>query len=435
MINTEIEIKDLSITTRKDFPFYKNHPEMTYLDSAATSLTPQSVIEAISGYYNNYSVNIHRGVYKLSMAATDIFESVREKVKRFLQAPDDFEVIFLRGTTEALNLLATSFERTDMQLSSFSDAWDRGYSKDDVIILSESEHHSNIVPWQITAMKSGVEIIYIPVDHKGALDLTEFEKIRDRLKNRCVKLVSLSQVSNVTGVVHDLTPFVTYAREKGAIFIVDGAQSVSHRKVNLKELGADFYAFSAHKMTGPTGIGVLVGRRSLLELMVPFMGGGDMILEVYKDHASYNAPPHKFEAGTPDIGGVFGLSAAIDYLESTGMERIDQWEKNLLHYTLKNFKQENIKVHGPSLEEIESGVVEKVGVVSFEIDGVHPHDVGTIFDDYNVCIRAGHHCCQLLMQKWNVAATNRASFYMYNNYKDIDRLLEAVVSVRKIFKR
>ena len=433
LTNETTQLDSLARKVKADFPFFTANPETIYLDSAATSLKPQTVIDAIVRYYEQFSANIHRGVYRVSMEATEVYESTREVIKNFLGANDDYEVIYVRNTTEAMNLLAVSLSRTTNQLKKNYSAWQNGFEKGDVILLTESEHHSNIVPWQMIADAASLELVYVPVMPNGELSREAFQDIKIQLKNRRVKIVSISQVSNVTGIIHNLDPFIAFAREKGALFFVDGAQAVCHQTISLKDSGADAFVFSAHKLLGPTGTGVLVGRKSLLENLPPFLGGGDMILEVSKNVTTYNKIPHKFEAGTPDIAGVYGLRAAIEYLNRIGMDTILNWEKELVKYGMQKLEAAGVHVFGPSLSELER--VEKVGVISFNIPGIHPHDVGTIMDEHNVCIRAGHHCCQLLMQAWNTSATNRASFYLYNDYSDIDKLAEAVGYVKKIFNR
>ncbi|MDH4263712.1 MAG: SufS family cysteine desulfurase [Spirochaetia bacterium] len=431
MITTEID--NLAKKVKSDFPFFTNNPDTIYLDSGATSLKPQIVIDAIVKYYEVYSANIHRGVYKASMDATEIYESTRSVIKNFVGADDDYEVIYLRNTTEAMNLLAFTLNKTKNQLAKNYQAWQNGFEKGDVILITESEHHSNIVPWQMIADEKGLEIVFVPILQNGELSQNAFAEIKEKLKNRCVKVVSLSQVSNVTGIIHNLEPFRTFAREKGAVFIVDGAQAVCHHKINLNEIDADAFAFSGHKMLGPTGTGVLLAKKGLLDNLPPFLGGGDMILDVTKTATTYNKIPHKFEAGTPDIAGVFGLRAAIEYLDRIGMDNILNWEKELLKYGMKKLDEIGVHVFGPSLSDLDR--VEKAGVLSFNIPGIHPHDVGTILDEHNVCIRAGHHCCQLLMQAWNTSATNRASFYLYNDFSDIDKLVDSIGYVKKIFKK
>jgi len=431
-------MENLAKKVKSDFPFFENNPGVVFLDSAATSLTPKPVIDAVRRYYEQYSVNIHRGVYKSSMEATDIYEKTRETIKRFIGAEQGYEVIYVRNTSEGFNLLSVVLERLSENPGEQYGAWSNGtgLGKGDVVVVSESEHHSNIVPWQMLSRRTGAEVEFIPVTVDGELDHTALEQLEQKVAGKNVKVVSLSKVSNVTGVVHDLTPFKEFARKKGAMFFVDGAQAICHEKIDLKEMDADAFVFSAHKMVGPTGIGAIVLRSDLARVLPPFMGGGDMILEVYKDKTIYNEPPHKFEAGTPHIAGVFGLQAAIEYLEKVGVENILAWEKELLYATLEKLEKiEGVHIYGPSLERLKNGEVEKVGVVSFNIKGAHPHDVGTIMDENNVCIRAGHHCCQLLMQCWNVDATSRASFYLYNDMGDVDKLIESVSAVQKIFTR
>ena len=435
LMKIDQKIQNLNEITRKDFPFFANNPDTVYLDSAATSLTPTSVIEAIDRYYQNYSVNVHRGVYRASMEASEVYEGVRDKIRNFISASNDYEVVYTRNTTESINLLAYSLERAH-KLGEMYSAWDVPWEKGDVILISESEHHSNIVPWQMLADKVEAQIVFVPVIENGALDLNKFEDIQKELKNRRVKIVSLAHVSNVSGIVHDLKPFSKYARDKGALFIIDGAQSVCHMKVDITDIDCDFYAFSAHKMLGPTGVGTLVGRRDLLDHIPPFLGGGDMILDVLKSKTVYNAPPYKFEAGTPNVSGVFGFGAAIDYLEKVGLDNIHRWEKHLLKYAMESLeKEDGVTMHGPSLTDVKNGAYEKTAVLSFNIDGIHPHDVGTILDEHSVCIRAGHHCCQVLMSVWGTHATNRASFYLYNDFEDVDKLILAIQAVRKIFQK
>ncbi|MDH4199388.1 MAG: SufS family cysteine desulfurase [Spirochaetia bacterium] len=424
------ETQNLAAAVKSDFPFFANNPDTVYLDSAATSLKPQAVIDAIVKYYAQYGANIHRGVYRQSMEATEIYEDTRSTIKNFLNASKDYEVVYVRNTTEGINLLARTLGLAGKLPYT---AWENGLQKGDVIILSESEHHSNIVPWQMISDRLGLEIVFISIETNGQLSMSSFEEIQNNLKNKCVKIVSLSKVSNVTGIVHDLEPFKSYARQKGALFIVDGAQAICHNTIDLAAMDADAFVFSAHKLLGPTGVGALVARKSLLDKLPPFLGGGDMILDVTKNATKYNESPHKFEAGTPDIAGVFGLKAAIEYLGRVGMENIYMWEKTLTKYCMEKLDKAGVYLFGPSITDLEK--MEKVGVVSFNIPGIHPHDVGTIMDEHNICIRAGHHCCQLLMQAWDTSATNRASFYLYNDFSDVDRLAEAVQYVKKIFNK
>ena len=419
---------------KRDFPFFNKNPDTVFLDSAASSLTPIQVSNAVRKYNEEYGVNIHRGVYKASQEATEVYEETRNVVKEFLNSGDDGEVIYTRNATESLNLVANCLSQVNgLSMEGFH-AWQDGFKPNDVIILSESEHHANIVPWQMLAEKHSLEIVYIPIRLKnGALDIEAFERLKKKYENACVKVVSLAHVSNVTGIAHDLTPFRDYAREKGAIFIVDGAQSVCHTQIYVQEIDCDFFVFSAHKMLGPTGIGILWGRKNILERFPPFMGGGDMILSVSKEKTIYNQAPHKFEAGTPDISGVFGLRAAIEYLQKYGMQNLTEREESLTNYALEQMESIGLKIYGPSHQEVQSGLVKKASVISFGIDNIHPHDVGTILDQEKIAIRTGHHCCQILMDAWKVPATCRASFYIYNDKEDVDHLINAVSRVRKVF--
>lgn len=429
-------MNDLSKLTKPDFPFFQKNPGVVYLDSAATSLTPRSVIDAIVEYYEESSSNIHRGVYKASQRATAVYEETRDDIIRFVNAPSGSTAIFLRNTTEGINLLAHSLGALKDQLKEKFPAWREGLQKGDIIVVSDSEHHSNIVPWQLLAAEKGLEIVYIPVADDGRLNTETLPALLSQKGGaEKVRIVSISQVSNVTGVVHDLKPIHDFARQNGAIFVVDGAQAICHSRVDLQNLDCDFFVFSAHKMLGPTGIGAIVGPKDLFRILPPYMGGGDMILEVQKDKTTYNEPPHKFEAGTPNVGGAYGLKAAIAYLEKAGMENIHAYEKELLIYAMEKMEERGIKMHGPSLQDVKSGKVDKVGVISFEIEGIHPHDIGTILDEHDICIRVGHHCCQLLMERWQVSATCRASFYLYNDKTDIDRLMAGIEAAQKVFRR
>ncbi len=405
---------------KQDFPFFNKNQNVTFLDSAASSLTPFSVIEAIKKYYEKYSVNIHRGVYDASMKATEIYENTREKINAFLNANNEGDIIYVRNATEAFNMIAHCLSEE--------------FSEGDVILLSESEHHANIVPWQMAMKRCSLQIEYLPIHKKnGMFNMESFDAMKKKLQNRRLKVISLAQTSNVTGVSHDLTPFWDYAREKGAFFIVDGAQSVCHTKIDLKKLSPDFFIFSGHKMLGPTGIGILWGKKELTKRLPPFLGGGDMILSVSKEKIVYNLSPHKFEAGTPNISGVFGLGAAVDYLNGFDRDVLEQREKSLTLYAMKQMNDVGCDVHGPSLEEVQQGDVQKIGVISFNVGSVHPHDVGTILNQDGIAIRVGHHCCQILMSVWGVSATCRASLYLYNDKQDINRLIEGISKVKEIF--
>ena len=423
----------LGKSVQHDFPFFELNPGITYLDSTATSLKPSVVIEAITDYYSRYSVNIHRGVYALSVEATEKFEAVRKAVLNFLQAPNEIEAIFTKGTTESINLLAVSLERVKKELAPFFSNWQSGLEKDDVILISESEHHSNLVPWQMLAERTGAKVVYIPVRADGSLQ-TEFIS-QNEFSHHKLKIVALSATSNVSGVVHDLNPFRELARKNGAIFMIDAAQAICHAETSWAEFSADFIAFSAHKMLGPTGLGILAGNRDVLSVMPPFHGGGDMIALVKKEGTTYNHPPHRFEAGTPPIAEAIGFGAALQYLNKIGMKNVEQWEHDLTAYALAQLEENGWHNYGPSSDDVISGRVRKAGAISFGIEGVHPHDIGTILDETGVAIRAGHHCCQLLMQSWGVPATARASLYIYNDRDDIDRLIDGLRMVKKIFKK
>ena len=419
---------------RNDFPFYQHNPKVVFLDSAASSLTPYSVTEEVSRYYDQYSVNIHRGVYHASMEATKIYEDTRQKIASFIKADRPEEIIYIRNATEGFNLLAYTLSATEkLDQVSHLDAWKTPLQKNDTIILSESEHHANIVPWQILAQRIGLRIEYIRIEKEtGQLSMEHFEKLK-QIPN--IKIISLGLVSNVSGIVHNLKYFSSFAREKGILFIVDAAQAICHIPIDIKELDPDFFIFSGHKMLGPTGIGILWGRREILERMPPFMGGGDMILKVSKEATTFKSPPHKFEAGTPHIAGVFGLSSAIDYLQNIGMKKIYEHEEKLTQYALQKLEQYNAIIYGPKLKDIRSKKIQRIGAISFGLKEIHPHDIGTILDQNNIAIRAGHHCCQILMRAWNISATCRASLYLYNDIDDIDHLIHTLDEVNKIFNR
>lgn len=424
--------KQLGKSIRMDFPFYQKNSSTAFLDSAASSLTPKTVIDAIDNYYNNYSVNIHRGMYRASLEASEIYEQARKDVLRFIGG-EHGEAVFTRNTTEGFNLLSYALERVSFIEEGY-EAWKNPIDKNDVILLSESEHHANIVPWHLLRERTGVQIEYVPIDTKNAtLNAAAFEEMKNRLQNKNVKIVSLSAVSNVSGVIHDLTPFKNYAREKGAIFIVDGAQSICHIPTDVKQLDADFFLFSAHKMLAATGTGVLWGKQELLQKLPPFNGGGSMINLVKKEGTTYDEIPSRFEAGTPHIAGAFSLSAAIHYLEEVGLKNIQEHEERLFLQMLKRANNMGLRHFGPSIEEIESKLVSKVGVFSFAMNGVHHHDIATLLDEQNVAIRVGHHCCQLFMQAYEVSGTARASLYLYNDEGDLDKFFNALQDIKDIF--
>ena len=402
---------------RKDFPILKRMVSggkpLVYLDNAATTQKPLAVIDAIHDYYMNYNSNIHRAVHQLAEEATLAFEKTREKVAKFVNARSTEEIIFTRNTTEAINLVAYSWGRANI-------------GKDDRIVISEIEHHSNIVPWQILANEKGAHLDYIGVDDSGYLKMREYETY---LASGKVKLVSVSHMSNVLGTIIPVNDIVKMSHEKGIPVLVDGAQSVPHMKVDVQEMDCDFMAFSAHKMLGPTGVGILYVKKELLEKMPPFMGGGDMIKEVHKYETRYNDLPYKFEGGTPNIADVIGFAAAIDYLDNLGMDKVRQHEIELTKYALDNIsKVKGITLYGPPDPN------HRGGVVSFNIGDIHPHDLATIMNDHGVAIRSGHHCAQVLMERLDVAATSRASFYIYNTREEIDTFIGALHEARRLFK-
>lgn len=400
---------------REDFPVLKREVRgkpLVYLDSAATSQKPVQVIRALTDYYENYNSNIHRGIHLLSEEATAAYEGAREKVRDFIGAASMEEIIFTRNTTESINLVMY--------------AWGRKYLKEgDEILLTLMEHHSDIVPWIILSREKKVRLKYIPLTEDGLLDLTTLSTL---ITHR-TKIVCVTQMSNVFGTLNPVRKIVDAAHHVGALCLVDGAQSVPHVPVNMREMGCDFFAFSGHKMLGPTGVGVLYGRRDLLAVMEPFQGGGDMISQVFLHEARWNELPWRYEAGTPNIADVIATGAAIDYLNVLGMDAVREHEKKLTAYALKKMKKiKDIAIYGPSDAEI------KGGVVSFNVAGIHPHDVGTLMDEEGVAIRAGHHCCQPLMQHLGVTGTARASFYVYNTEEEVDKLCSAILKVQEVFK-
>ena len=399
---------------RGDFPILTRevHPgiPLVYLDSAATSQKPTQVIEAMSAYYRENNANIHRGVHKLAEEATFAYESARERIANFIQAPSAEELIFTRNTTEAINLVAYSWGRT------FLKAGDR-------ILLTEMEHHSNLVPWQLLASHIDVELDFIPVTPGGLLDLDSYRQ----LLKKGPKLLGITHMSNVLGTINPLDEILTQAKSIGAVTLVDGAQAVPHFPVNISALPVDFYAFSAHKMVGPTGIGALFGRKELLEKMPPFLGGGEMIKRVELNSFIANDLPHKFEAGTSAIAEAVGFGAAVDYLSTLGLENIERHERSLTGYAIEQLSLI------PGLHVIGPGIEEKGGVVAFWIDGIHAHDVAQILDSKGIAVRAGHHCAQPLHTKFNLPATSRASFYLYNTQNEVDQLVEGIQKVKAVF--
>jgi len=402
---------------RKDFPILqrKMHDDksLVYLDNASTTQKPNQVIDAINYYYKNQNANIHRAVYQLAQESTDAYEATRDKIAKFLNIQKREEIIFVRGTTEAINLVAYAWGRSNI-------------SEGDIIVTTEYEHHSNIVPWQILVKEKGAKLEYVGIDDDGQLIL---EHLKNHLATGKVKLVAFSLMSNVLGTISDADAIISMCKKAGVLTLVDGAQAVPHMKVDLQNLGCDFFAFSGHKMLGPTGIGGLWVRKEILETMDPFHGGGDMIREVHKYETTWNDLPYKFEAGTPNIADVIGLSAAIDYLTNLGMDNVRQHEIELTKYALEKMSQiKGIKIYGTK------DLTKRGGVISFNFHDVHPHDVAQILDSDGIALRSGHHCAQVLMERLDVAATSRASFYIYNTTEDVDALIKSLEKVARIFK-
>jgi cysteine desulfurase/selenocysteine lyase len=385
---------------------------LVYLDSAATSQKPQSVIDALVTYYSEYNANIHRGVYEIAARATDAFEHARQIVARFINA-ETKEIIWTRNATEAINLVGYSWGLNNVR-------------KGDVILASQLEHHSNLVPWQLLAEKTGATLRFIPVDERGVLQLDTLDELLDG-----VKLLAISHVSNTLGTITPLHEIVPKARAAGAIVLVDGAQGIPHLPVDVKALDVDFYAFSGHKMLGPTGIGVLYGKRALLEAMPPFLAGGDMIRKVEYEHTSFNELPWKFEAGTSNIADAIALGTAVEYLQGIGMDWVRAHEQELLAYALERLapiESRGLDIYGPKDPALVSGVL------SFNFADIHAHDLASILDTEGVCVRAGHHCTMPLMEKMGWPATARASFYVYNTREDVDALAAGLEKAAKVFK-
>lgn len=400
---------------RADFPALRQevngHP-LVYLDNAASSQSPQAVIDAVAHYHEADHANVHRGVHTLSHRATEAYEAARDDVRSFINATSRNEIVFTRGTTEAINLVAQGFCRPRLKPG-------------DAILITHLEHHSNIVPWQMVCEQTGARLLVAPIDDKGQVD-TEF--LLGRMQDDNVCMLAMSHVSNALGTINPVKAIVKAARELGIPVLIDGAQAVPHLATDVQQLDCDFYAFSGHKMFGPTGIGVLYGREAVLDAMAPWQGGGEMILEVSFDGTTYNELPYKFEAGTPNISGAIGLGAAIRYLESIGMAQIAAHENMLLAYMTSGLEA----IDGLRL----IGVAEqKASVQSFLLDDIHPHDLGTILDHQGVAVRTGHHCAMPVMQHFSIPGTARASLALYNNRDDVDRLIESLHAARKVFSQ
>ncbi len=397
---------------RRDFPILERkfgETRLVYLDNAATSQKPRQVLDALVDYYEEHNANVHRGVHRLAEEATASYEAARQKVARFLGAPDVGGLIFTRGTTESINLVAH--------------AWGRKFlGEGDEVVLTETEHHSNLVPWQLAARATGAKLRFIPILEDGTLDLEAAE----RLIGPRTKLVCCIHASNVLATINPVEKLARMAHEAGALMLVDGAQSAPHLPVSVEALGCDFFACSGHKMLGPTGVGVLWGRPEILDEMDPFLGGGEMIREVYLDHSTWNDLPYKFEAGTMNVAQAVGLGAAVDYLGMLGMENVREHERRLGEYAYRRLSElEGVEIYGP--------VEDRTGLVSFSVPDVHPHDLSQLLDEEGIAIRSGHHCAQPLMRRLGVAATARASFYLYNTEKEVDALVEALVRAREFF--
>ena len=399
---------------RADFPILTREVRpgvpVVYLDSTATSQKPLTVIEAMNNYYRLSNANVHRGIHALAEEATALYEGGRERVAKFINARTTKEIIFTRNTSEAINLVAYSWGRANIRAG-------------DVIVLTEMEHHSNLVPWQMLAAERGARLEFIPVTDGGELDLSTL----DLLLALSPKLVCFTHMSNVLGTINPVTEIAAKAHSAGALVLVDGAQSVPHLPVDVQTLGADFLAFSAHKMCGPTGIGVLWGRQALLEEMPPFLGGGDMIKRVYLREFKPNELPYKFEAGTPAIAEAIGFGAAVDYLSSVGREAIQAHEQEIIAYAIERLEEvPGVKVYGPPAEK-------KGGVAAFTLNGIHPHDIAQVLDRDGIAIRAGHHCAMPLHDRYQLTATARASFYLYNTPQEVDKLIEGLYKVKRMF--
>ena len=399
---------------RKDFPILQRETTssvpLVYLDSTATSQKPLAVIEAMDSYYRRSNANIHRGVHTLAEEATTLYEQAREKIAKFINAPSARQVIYTRNTTESINLVAYSWARANLKAG-------------DLVILTEMEHHSNLVPWHMLQAERGIELDFIPVTDSGMLDLDAYRS----LLARSPRLVSFTHMSNVLGTINPAAEIIRMAHETGAVTLVDAAQSVPHLKVDVQAIDADFLAFSAHKMCGPTGIGALYGKADLLEKMPPFLGGGDMIKEVKLRSFRPNSLPYKFEAGTPAIAEAVGFGAAVDYLNSIGMDKIAAHEHEITEYALERLEEiPGVRVFGP-------GAQHKGGVAAFTLEGVHPHDVAQILDKDGIAVRAGHHCAQPLHEKFGIPATSRASFYLYNTKEEVEMLVNGIYKVKELF--
>jgi cysteine desulfurase / selenocysteine lyase len=396
---------------RREFPIFANNPGLVFLDTAASAQKPRAVIDGIAEYYRTDYANVHRGVYRLSARSTELYEEAREKVQRFLNAADRREIVFVRNTTEAINLVAQS--------------WGPAFLREgDEVLISELEHHSNIVPWQLLRDRIGIRLVVAPIDLTGGLDLAAFEEC---LSPR-TRLVAVTHIANATGTLVPVDRIVALAHRHGAKVLIDGSQAAPRLPVDVQALGCDFYAFTGHKVYGPTGIGVLYGRNELLSAMPPYQGGGEMILHVSFERTDYQEPPNRFEAGTPNIAGAVGLGLALDFIEELGREQILEHEEALTGYGVDRLSRI------PGLRLLGAGQ-RRLGILSFDMEGIHPHDVATVLDQQHVAVRAGHHCAQPLMERLGLAGTTRASLGVYNDEVDIDHLATAIEAARELFYR
>jgi len=409
-VNIALDVEQI----RQDFPILKRevHPgvPLVYLDSTATTQKPIQVIQAMDEYYRSYNSNVHRGVHTLAEEATAAYEDARQRVAEFIHATSAREIIFTRNTTESINLIAQTWGRTNLQ-------------EDDLVILTEMEHHSNLVPWQMLSAEKGIRLEFIPITTDGILELDEYRKLLEQMP----KLVSFTHMSNVLGTINPAKEIVQMAHQVGAVTMIDGAQSVPHFPVDVQDLDVDFMAFSAHKICGPTGLGVLFGKSNLLNEMSPFLGGGEMIKRVLLRSFTPNEIPHKFEAGTPAIAESIGLHIALDYVDQIGMDKIAAHEQEIISYALERLEEvPEVRVIGPEAKY-------KGGVAAFTFAGIHPHDVAQVLDRAGIAVRAGHHCAMPLHEKYNIPATTRASFYLYNTMDEVDRLIEGLYNVKQFF--
>jgi cysteine desulfurases, SufS subfamily len=401
---------------KEDFPVLKTTPhgkKLIYFDNAATTQKPMYVIDAVAKYYKEYNANVYRSPHYLSALSTEAYEKARDAVRRFINAKSSESIVFTRNATESINLVAYTWGLKHI-------------GEGDVIVLTIAEHHSNILPWQMVAEKKGAKLKYVHLDENSRLDLDEFKNI---LRDEKVKLVALQHSSNVLGIINPVYEIVNLSHENGAKVLIDGAQSIPNMKIDVKKLGCDFYAFSGHKMMGPMGIGVLYIKEDLLDDIPPFLSGGEMIDEVFEDHSTFAPSPLKFEAGTPNVEGAYGLMKAIEYIEKIGLDNILEHEQELTEYALSKLVEiDYVKLYGPKDSK------DRTGIISFNVENVHPHDVATILDQDGIAVRSGHHCCQPLMRYLGVPATVRASFYVYNDKSEVDAFVDGLKDVRKWFR-